>query len=163
MSGPLRDAIAAELALLERVKSPPTAPFGYGYDLYCERDLREDMLEIDGNAQPQLFLALALVRRLDCPRGSMPDDPHYGMDLRAYLNRGSTTQEIRTLAGRIRGELEKDDRVQSVVVQVTPDSTGRTLAVAIKITAVDPSVGGFDLILAVTSADVLIAELRRAA
>lgn len=163
MSGPVRDWIAAELAGVVRTKSPPIAPLGFGYDLHCDNDLRADMLEIDGVANPTLLLAQAIRRRLDCPRGGLPDDLDYGIDLRAYLNRGTPAQEIRVLAGRIRTELAKDDRIDRVTVTVTPSPTGTTLGVGLRVVPQDPQLGGFELILAVTSAEVLINELRRAA
>lgn len=162
MSGPVRDWIAAELAGIVRTKSPPTGPLGFGYDLYCADDLRADMLEVDGVANPTLLLALAIRRRLDCPRGALPDDPEYGIDLRGYLNRGTPAQEIRVLAGRIRTELQKDDRIDRVTITVTPSPNGSSLAVGVHVVPQDHRLGGFELILAVTSAAVLIDEIRRA-
>lgn len=156
----MRDAIAAGLASLERVQSPPSAPFGYGSDLSCAADLSEDMEEVDPNST--LALGQAIARRLDCPRGKLPDDPDYGMDLRGYCNRGVTTSEIRSLATRVRNEVEKDDRIAGVTVTVTPSSTGSTLTVEIAVVPVDPRIGNFGLTLAVTSAEVLIETIRRA-
>lgn len=162
MSGPVRDAIAAELALLERRRAVPTAPFGFGHDLYCDDDFTPDMREVDGLADPTLALALAIRRRLDCPRGALPEDLDYGIDLRAFLNRGTPAQDIRVLAGRIRAEVQKDDRVERVTVTVTPSSTGTSLGIALQVVPFDPALGDFRLILAVSSAQVLLEEIRRA-
>lgn len=152
------NAIAAEVAKLTREVDTPTEPFGYGSDLSCAADLTEDMVELDGD--DSLVLAQALIRRLDCPRGALPDDPDYGIDVRGYLNRGTTTTELIELASRIRAELAKDDRVSAIAVTVTPSSTGSSLTVTLAVTPIDADAGGFTLTLAVTSAEVLIEELR---
>lgn len=158
MTDVVRNAIAEELAALERVTSTPTAPFGFGTDLRNDGDLREDMAEVDPFSA--VALGEALVRRLDCPRGALPDDGDYGLDVRAYCNQGTTADEIRSLSGRISAELTKDDRVDTVIVTVTPSPTGSSLGVAIRVRPVDPRIGEFDMTLAVTSAEVLVEELR---
>jgi len=152
------DAIATETASLTREVATPTAPFGYGSDISCARDLEEGMPEVSG----QTVLAQALVRRLDCPRGALPDDGDYGIDLRSYLNRGLTVDQVRGLAGAIRSELTKDDRVDTVAVTVTPTPTGESIRVSIAVVPRDATLGGpFTLILAVTDGGALIEEMRR--
>lgn len=141
------------------VVDTPSAPFGYGADLDCVQDLTVDMDEVSGDST--LALAQALVRRLDCPRGALPDDDNYGIDLRSYLNRGTPVDELERLAGTIRGEITKDDRVRAAAVTVTPSLTGSSIAVEIRVEAKDPEVGTFTLTLAVTSAEVVLLELRR--
>lgn len=154
----VRDTLAAELAKLEPVTSTPFAPFGYGSDLSCTSDLTETMDEVDGFST--LALGQAIVRRLDCPRGALPDDPDYGIDLRAYCNRGTTADEVRALAGQIRTEVEKDDRIDSLAVTVTPAADGSSLSVSLVVTPIAAELGGFTLTLAVTSAEVLLEEIR---
>lgn len=161
MADLVRDAIAAELALLVAVTATPVAPFGYGSDLSCTSDLTETMDEVDGLTT--LALAQALVRRLDCPRGAVGDDDDYGMDLRAMCNQGVAASDVRELASKVRSEIEKDDRVERCGVTVTPSSTGTDLRVELAVSAVDPAIGVFKLTLAVTSAAVLIEEMRSAA
>jgi hypothetical protein len=153
--------IDAELALLEQTVTTPEPPYGYGSDLSCDSDLREDMGEVDGMSL--LALSQAILRRLDCPRGALPDDPNYGVSLRSYLNRGSTADELRALAGQVRAEIEKDDRVTSASVIVTPSSTGDSLSIDLAIAPVDARIGGFSLTLAVTPLEILLEEIRRAA
>ncbi len=157
MTTVMQDVIAEELAKLERTMDAPAAPFGYGSDLSCADDLAADMAEVDGFST--LALAQAIVRRLDCPRGGLPDDPDYGIDLRSYVNRGTTRDGILALAGAVRSEIEKDDRVDRVAVTVTPLPTGQALGVRLVVTPADPSLGGFALTLAVTSAQVVIDEM----
>lgn len=157
MADVVRDAIAAELALVERVMPAPVEPLGYGSDISCASDLHDDMREVSGI----LALGEALVRRLDCPRGALPDDRSYGIALSEYLNRGTGAAELREVGAKIRGELAKDDRVASVRVTVTPSPDGGTFAVQIRVTPIDAALGPFRLVLAVTSAGVVLEEIGR--
>lgn len=165
MSQIILDAIAADVALLTREIDPPTGPLGYGSDLSCADDLTESVDEVDGSTV--LALGQAIVRRLDCPRGGLPDasvpglaDRNYGMDLSSYCNRPTTTTEIRNLAGNIRQEVTKDDRIASVDVTVTPSPDGSSLAIDLHVTPVDPTLGQFAMTLSVTSAAVLLDAIR---
>ena len=161
MSAIVKEALAAELAQLTPVVAHPVAPFGYGSDISGADDLDPNMAEVDGSST--LALAQAIVRRLDCPAGALPDDEDHGIDLRSYCNRGVTAQAVRALAGRIRNELSKDDRIASVNVTVRPSNAGKTLGVELAVQAVDPAIGGFSLTLSASSASVLLEEIRAAA
>jgi hypothetical protein len=152
----VRDYIKAEIAALTRQVPTPVEPFGYGVDLSCVEDLTETMAEVDPFSTRAL--AEAIYRRLSTPRGALPDDGVYGLDLRSYLNRGTTAAELRDLASQVRAEITKDDRVSSADVTVTVPSSSE-LNVRIRITPEDPELGPFDLTLAVTSADVLLKAL----
>lgn len=158
MSALVKSALATMMAELPRVVDTPAAPFGYGTDIWCDREL-DPSREVDG----ALALAQALMRRLDCPRGQLIDDPDYGMDLRAELNRGRTKSEVDALASRIKLELTKDDRVDVARVTVSPSPDGSMLRISIRITPADPSTVAFTMTLAVTSADVLLEALSEAA
>lgn len=153
MTDTVRDAIAASLLLETRIVADPVEPFGYGSDVSCEADVDAGVAEIPGS--DPLVLAQALVRRLDTPRGSLPDDAGYGISLRSYLSAGTTTTELQRLAGVIRNELVKDDRVESLSVTVTPSTTGDTLAVLLSITPADVGIS-FTMTLAVSSGAVLL-------
>lgn len=156
----VRAAIAAELALVERVAPTRREPFGYGTDLRCASDLTRTHDTVDPFSP--VAIAEALARRLETPRGSVPDAPDDGLDLRAYLNQGTAATEIRTLADRIRTECRKDDRVAALRVVVSPSPNGSELDVALRVQPVDPRTGSFSLTLAVSSAAVLLKELRAA-
>jgi hypothetical protein len=161
MNATVADAIAAYVAELEAVAETPLAPFGFGTDIACTTDIPETFPDVDPSSTRAL--GEALVRRLDCPRGALPDDADYGIDVRSMLNTGATSTEIRTLAGRIRAELSKDDRVDSVAVTVTVlTSNASEIRIEILVVAVDPSLGRFSLTLAATPATILIEELRAA-
>lgn len=159
------DSIAAERALITRDVDVPVAPLGYGTDISCTDDLDARMDEVDPMSVEGL--AEALVRRLDCPRGGLPhdadfaDDADYGEDVRGMLNRPTTDDEIRSLAGRIRNELTKDDRVETIHAVVTPSSTGSSLSIALEVTPVDARLGNFRLVVAVTDAGALLEEMSR--
>jgi hypothetical protein len=58
-----------------------------------------------------------LVRRLYTPRGSCPDCPNDGIDIRDFLN--SPTLTVDQAQGIIRGELLKDAACLSATVVVT--------------------------------------------
>jgi len=158
MSKTAKDAIASELALLTQSVSFPVDPFGYGSDISCDSDIDPNVAEVDPFST--LAIAQAIVRRLDTPRGSLPDDKDYGIDLRAYANRGVDTNAIESLAGQIRSELENDDRLGSVSVTVRPDSTGKSIGVELAVRPADPQTGGFGLTLSASSASILLEEIR---
>lgn len=153
----VHETIAAELALLERLEAAPLAPFGYGQDLDCSTDLDANLLEVDPSSKTAL--SQALVRRLSCPRGRLPDDADYGFDVRGMLNKGTDDAALRDLAGQVKSEVLKDNRVDGA--EVTTDYTvqTRTLAVTIWIVAVDPALGEFALTFAVKDGESMIKEL----
>jgi hypothetical protein len=159
MNATVQAAIDAELALLEREVATPAEPFGYGTDVSLTSDL-SPTLELVA-ASSTRSIAEAILRRLDCPRGALVDDPDYGIDVRAMLNRGMTADEVRALAGRVRAEVEKDDRIDNATVIVTPTPTGDELRIEIAATPAN-ALGRFALVLAVTSAEVLLEEMRGA-
>lgn len=163
MSQIVLDAIAVEIAKLDKASATPTEPLGWGSDLSCSTDLTETMEEVGGLTTR--VLAEAIVRRLTTPRGTLPDvrgvdlrDWNYGLDLPSYLNRGVTTRDLVNLASNIRAELTKDERIDRVVAKVTPSPTGSSLSVELAVTPRDP-LEAFTLVLAVTSSEVLIESL----
>ena len=161
MSEIVKDAIAVNLALLEQAVDFPVEPFGYGSDISCDFDVAFDAAEVDPFTT--FALAQAVVRRLDTPRGSLPDDNGYGISVRQFVNKGTTTVEIESLGGQIHNEVIKDDRVEALTVIVRPSSTGTTLRVELAIQPVDAQIGGFTLTLSATSAAILIEEIKAAA
>jgi hypothetical protein len=149
MSTIVLDAIDAELALLEREVPTPSDPttFGYGTDLSCVSDITDELTEVDPYSP--LAVGEAVIRRLTTPRGTLPDDPDYGIDLRSYCNRGVTLRELRDLAGTCRSEILKDDRIEDATVTIT--SSGTSLAVVVQLALAQPGVQPFTLTFAVTS------------
>lgn len=148
--------IDAELARLTREVTPPPGPFAYGIDLDCVTDITADLREVDPES-PRAIVQ-ACIRRLTCPRGGLPDDPDYGFDVRAFANHGVTQAEIRDLAGRVRMELRKDDRVVDAVVSVTT-AIGQPLYLEVMISPADPDFGTFTFTANVDDTGVLIETL----
>lgn len=161
MSDLVKAQIEKEIANLEQVVDFPVEPFGYGTDISCESDLDPLMTEIDGGTT--LALAQAIVRRLDTPRGSLPDDGNYGIDVRGFLNRGTSAADVRQMAGEIRNEVLKDDRVDTLTVTVRPNSVGSEITIELAVQPVDAAIGGFALTLAASDADLLLEEIKAAA
>jgi hypothetical protein len=71
-----------------------------------------------------------------------------------------TANDLRSLGGQIKGELQKDDRVDTVTVRLAPSSTGTSLLVELAIRPVDARIGGFSLTLSASSASVLLEEIK---
>lgn len=154
----LRDALAAGLATLTRVVAVPIAPFYYGREIRCLSDVDASLTETDPTSPTAI--AEAVFRRWDCPRGALPPDgkdaKEYGIDLRGALNRGTTEADLNALASSMRTEATKDDRVSAVpTIRFTPSANRETIEVAATITPADPSLNNFDLVFAVTSADIV--------
>jgi hypothetical protein len=147
------DAIAADIATLTRLVAVPTGALGYGTDLSCVSDISETLVEVD--AFSSLGIAQALLRRLGTPRGRLADDLSYGLDLRGYCNRAVPASELRDLAGQVRGECAKDDRVYDATVTVTSPDTS-SLTVSIVVQPADPDLEPFSLTLAVESGQILL-------
>lgn len=153
----VRETLAASLASTVRVVAPPDPPFGFGADLSCVNDLTADMAEVSGSDTRSL--AEALIRRIGTPRGTVLDSPDYGIDLRSYLHRPSTHEELIGLAGDIQNEWSKDDRVSSAEVEISVLEVGRVLRGRGRVFPADPSVSPFALTFAVTDAAVAIEEI----
>jgi hypothetical protein len=140
------DAIDAELASLTPV-TPRTGALGFGTDLACVTDLSASLDEVDPLSP--VGIGEAALRRLMTPRGGLLDDPDYGIDVRSFCSRGVAVDELRDLAGTIKLELVKDDRIETVLVGVTMPAPS-TLRISILITAALPALTPFSLIFVAT-------------
>jgi hypothetical protein len=143
----MNDTVAAsierQLAELGRLVPRPPAALGYGSDLSCVADLTPELAEVE----PFTMRAIgeAVVRRLTTPRGSLPDDPDYGLDVRVYANRGTTLTELRELGGRCALELGKDDRIDESAVIVMHNPAAHTLGITVRIVPASPTLNPFTL------------------
>lgn len=153
MSRIVLDAIDAEIALLAREISTPSGELGYGTDLSCVSDLAEDLAEVDPFSTRAI--GEAALRRLTTARGTLPDDPDYGLDVRSYANRGVALQELRDLAGLTQAELLKDDRLVDAAVTVTQPGQGE-LSVDVMLTPADARLAPFALIFAVSGGLIVV-------
>jgi hypothetical protein len=142
-------SIDTQIAELVRLVPQPREPLGYGSDLSCVSDLTVDLDEVDPFSMQAI--GEAAIRRLTTARAALLDDRDYGIDVRAYCNRGTTLAELAELGGRCALELAKDDRIESARVTVTRDANGSALSISVVITAADPTLAPFTLTFAVTS------------
>jgi hypothetical protein len=150
------DKIAAYTAELARVVSVPTGDLAFGSDLSCTDDLTADMAEVPGDSP--LAVAQANFRRLTTARGTVPDEPNYGLDVREFLNHGLTRKSLQEIPGQVRGELTKDDRndasALSVEMVIAADFKSFDLVVRAQAAA-----GPYSLTLAVSDAGALLKEI----
>jgi hypothetical protein len=156
MNDTVQAALDREIAKLTKVQDPAAPPLGYGRDLSCVTDCDWKFSEVD--PMSPLGVGQALLRRLITVRGTLDDDVDYGLDVRGYLNRGTTAADLRSLASRIEGECEKDDRVLTVEATVVTPSM-RTLRIGLRVGLQSPEGRSFDLVFSVTDATVLIETL----
>lgn len=122
-----------------------------GYDLSCGDDLTELMDEVD----ELTALAQAARRRLSTPRGGVIDAPDYGIDLREYLHRGMTAVDIDGIPEVVKQELKKDERFDTVTVEVL-EFAGDTFQILIRC---QTKLGPFALTLDVTAAAVALTRV----
>jgi phage baseplate assembly protein W len=121
MSDIVRETIASLTAGLVTLSSTAQPPFGYGIDLVCVSDIDAHMAETMSDTVQSL--AQDSFHRITTPRGSMPDDPNYGIDIRSMLSAGLTQSAIRGISSAIHGELTKDDRIADVEVDLSIGGT----------------------------------------
>ncbi len=127
----------------------------FGRDVSCTDTMRTGRL-VSG---PRL-VAEACYRRLITPRGTLlggEDEANYGLDLGGLLGSSTSAAEVAALPGRIRNELLKDERVESVEALVTATTTAGSTSYVIDVTGTTAE-GPFELKLAV--ADVTLAVLK---
>lgn len=149
MNDTVKASIDAQIAELARLVPQPTGDLGYGNDLSCVSDLTEDLAEVDPFSMQAI--SEAAIRRLTTPRGSLPDDRNYGIDVRSYANRATAIAELRELSGRCALELAKDDRIDTATVTSTQDPLSYSLRLSVVITPASPTLNPFTLTFAVTS------------
>jgi len=117
-----------------------------GSDFSCFPDMSPTRKVVSG----ERCLAEHLASRLETPRGGLFYDPDYGTDLRAYVNRSGVTKY--QLTQDIQTECQKDERVDSVTVDVTITNT--TITAFISVQPENPEIKPFDLTVAVSSLTV---------
>lgn len=147
------EAIEQERLTLTRSNDTPVAPFGYGADLSCLSDVGPNFEEIDPFSTQAILESS--VRRLDTPRGSLPDggdpeDLEYGYDLVGKLNHPMTVLDRAETEGRASSEVEKDDRVRSASVTILSFDLGRRMRISITIQPVDPNLDEISGTFAIT-------------
>lgn len=85
----------------------------------------------------QRILAQAVVMRLDTKKGTLWTAPDYGLSLADYVEQGITADALARIPGDVRAELEKDERIEGVVVSASTTKNpggGYSLILDIRIT-----------------------------
>lgn len=150
MSPIVADSIAASLAELTPETSV-VAQDEFGVDVWCNgSDVRPDFGYVTGVD----VLRQRIVRRLSTPRGTLREDPDFGIDLVDYANYGMTVESVLALRGAIIGELSKDETILSVQVDMQVSDaydltiliTGSTRQGPFRLTAMLPTSGALEFI-----------------
>lgn len=140
------------LSLLRIV--PQTTAVGFGVDLVCVDDI--DPTSASTDPFTVATLAQDAYHRLTTRRGTLPDDPDFGIDVFEFLHGAKSPADLRACEGRATTELQKDDRIHTATVTVTYDALSRRLSISCAITPEDPALQVFDLIIAVTDGGALL-------
>lgn len=153
-------AIAVEQAKLTRIVGDPlTLEYGSDLDL-TSGDMTPDAAELA--ADSQMAIVQDVVHRLSETRGRVPDAPDIGEDVLGLLNKGMSSSDFVERAGRISNEVSADDRIDSATTTITLTPDGSTFNVSIRIVPIDPAIGPFRLILAVTGGAMLLQAIQAA-
>lgn len=102
------------------------------------------------------LVAEAAYRRLTTSRGTLrggEEEQNYGLNLTELIGSTSTKSDAGSLPGRIRSELEKDERITFVDVTVTIAKDGPATSFLVAISA-ETSAGPFTLKLSVDEVSV---------
>lgn len=158
MNKTIQDALAAQIAALGQTTETPTGDLGYGTDLSCTMDLAFDFSEV--NAQSRAAIVESLVRMYITQRGSLIDDKTWGLDVRMYLNHAMTPRDIADLQNAMAAQAKRDDRISDATVTLTYIEGTKRMRGTVILDPVDPSLGPFEAVIAVTSADVVIETIR---
>lgn len=158
MADVVRDTITALVALQVKASSTAVAPFGYGVDLVCATDIDLQLAETVSTTVASL--AQDCFHRVTTPRGSIVDDPNFGIDLRALLSTGLTPAVTRSIATLVHGELLKDDRIADVATSLSVSGVGKSLVYTVTITITPAFLSAsFDLVVSVTDGAALLSAI----
>src|SRR5262249_23081946 len=129
MNQTVLDAIEADLATIVREVDAPEEALAYGRDLVCTTDVTDTLEEVDPESAEAV--AQAIFRRYLTPRGSLIEDPDYGLDFTGISNQGLAYDELRELADQAQAEAKKDDRVDHAEVTLDYDDPTSTLTASV--------------------------------
>ena len=122
----------------------------YGTDLSDVTDLTEDMAEVSG----RLCMIQALARRIQTPRGTLIDDPNYGIDITDYLDADIADSSLSQVAGLVDAEFLKDERVIGSTTSVTSKNSVLTIQ-----SQLQDGAGPFKLVLSVDQVTIAILKV----
>lgn len=118
-----------------------------GVDIACINEIPSSFSLAKGYTN----LAMALLRRLQTPRGflaeAFDDDPEYGYDLLERLNDELTEAELGGIDGEVEAELRKDERVEDITTSFVFSRADNAAELTIDVHTAD---GPFRLILKIS-------------
>lgn len=122
-----------------------TEPVDFGLDLFNDGDLDPLGRTVTGFEA----LAQALLRRLDTPTGTLPDDVEgdYGYDLSQLLSEGMTDAELASVGPRVEHEFQQDERVWTAKVVATLLNRN---SIQLRCSIVPRELGPFTFVLAIS-------------
>lgn len=124
----------------------------YGRDTSCTDQLRPGRFVTGAR-----LVAEAAYRRLTTPRGMLrggDDEANYGLDLCGLVGSSSAKADAAALPGRITAELLKDERIESVEVEVLATVEGPATTLQITISALTSEGPTFELVLLASAVTV---------
>jgi hypothetical protein len=133
--------------------------------------MADDIFGLDGSTYPDLdpsfapLLGLraigeALARRFETPRGLLPYDPDYGLDLRAWIGEDFDPRTTFQLRAQIEAEAEKDERILSATASVDASHAAQTLTIQLSVSTAE---GSFALTLAIDRVSAAVLSLQEIA
>lgn|SRR3990167_1103967 len=112
-------------------------------DIWCVEDLDPFFTPIGGLTA----LGQKIVRRITCDRGlNLADTEGYGINVRSWLNKSYTTQQVFNLETVVEHEVSKEPQVRNVRAEVIPNIDG---SFVLKITVQTTEEGKFSLSIVV--------------
>lgn len=123
-----------------------------GRDWICGTELDPNGLESLSVAD----VAYSIVRRITTERGSLIDDPDYGIDIRDFLHLDMTPAQLNSIAAQVQYEVQLEPRVLSNAVTVSKVDY-RELSIQIAFSTRD---GEQALTLSVSESGITVAKLR---
>lgn len=129
---------------------------GFGRDTSCTSSLRPGV-RVTGVR----LVAEAAYRRLTTPRGMLrggEDEANYGLDLLDMIGAVASQSNTTALGGRIRNELLKDERIETVDVTVVLERIGPSTELHIEIEA-ETREGPFSLAIVVDDVSVQLLDI----
>lgn len=121
----------------------------YGQDTSCTDRLRPGRI-VSGAT----LLGEAAYRRLTTRRGTLLDDPTYGLPLLDLLSADVDPELAATYPGQVRAELLKDPRLEAVTVDIVETVTGPARAWTVTISGVGSDGDAFELVVGVSDVTV---------
>lgn len=103
----------------------------FGREMSCMSSIRPGRY-VDGVR----VVAEAVYRRLTTPRGVLrggENEEYYGLDLTELVGSLTSSSEIAALPGKIENELQKDERIDSVTVDIIPVTEGPVITLTITV------------------------------